>query len=92
LTKNNALPLLTVYELAAHNRGFDLHVANGFWFEVKDVVAQDNDVGQFAGRDGSFVLFLKFRERRARGVGFDRLWQRDLFLRDLVLAPFVRFC
>ncbi len=34
------------------------------------------------GRNASFLLLLKFDERRAHDVGFHRLWKRDLFLRN----------
>jgi hypothetical protein len=53
------------------------------------------------GRNASFLLLLKFDERRAHDVGFHRLWKRDLFLpestrqqpdRCAVTEPVLRLC
>jgi phenylacetate-coenzyme A ligase PaaK-like adenylate-forming protein len=40
---------LSVHYFAADDRGFHLHVANGFRFQFKDVVAHYHHVCEFAG-------------------------------------------
>ena len=43
-----ARSVLAVNDFAADNRGFHLHVPNGFRLQFKDVVTQDNNVREFA--------------------------------------------
>jgi hypothetical protein len=60
--------LFSIHNLAAKNRSFHFHIANRFRFEIKNVVAQDNHVSQFARRDGPFLVFLKLCEGYKTGA------------------------
>ena len=46
--RHTARSLLAVNHFAADDRGFHFHVANGFRFQLKDVVAHYHHVCEFA--------------------------------------------
>ena len=46
----------------------------------KDVVTEQNHVGQLAGRDRALFFFLKFRVGGAHGVGLDGFRNREFLL------------
>src|SRR5579859_239819 len=53
-----------------------LRVANGGWRDRQHILAEEHHVGEFSGLERAFIVFLKFRIRRAHGVGRNRLLDR----------------
>src|SRR5258705_3036362 len=66
--------------LPAHPRRHNLHVADFYRVDGKDIVTEQHHVGELAGGDRAFFFFLKFNVGGTHGVGLDSFTNRELLL------------
>ena len=66
-----------INQAPAHNGGNHLGRPNLMRIDVKNVLRNDNQVGDFTNLDGTFRFFTPSCKRRAQRVGFDGLRNRE---------------
>src|SRR4029450_13230856 len=76
-----------VDDAAAHDRGLDLHVLDALGGNAEHVLAQDHEVGELPGNEAALLVLLELGVRRSRGVGRERLGERDLLLGHPARGP-----
>src|SRR6267378_1545154 len=70
----------TENDFSSHDRLQDLYLTNLRGFDGENILAEQDHIGELAGRDRSFLFVLKFRVGRTHGVGLDRLRYAHLLL------------
>src|SRR5438552_13323275 len=80
--------LCFVDPLPAYHRLEHLHISNFGGVDLQDVVAQDNQIGQLAGGDGTFLFLLEFRVGGAHGVGLDGLGDGEFLFGEPAIGIF----
>ncbi len=81
------LPLRLILDIASDHGHLDLEIFDLIRLDLKWVLRQDNDVGEFSDLKSTLVSFLKTRKGCSSGVHGEGLLDAQCLLRNPLLSP-----